>query len=79
MAATHADEKPRLSDDLAKVEEAEVTRVGPPRTYTPIEIQARFDTLRDLSPEQMEALNKKVVSKIDWRLMPMITIMFLLK
>ncbi|KXJ90085.1 MFS transporter [Microdochium bolleyi] len=78
--AAHADEKPRPSDDLAKVEAAEVEDGSPvrPRTYTPLEIQARFESLRDLSPAQMEALNKKVVSKIDWRLMPMITIMFLL-
>jgi len=49
------------------------------RWYTPLEIQGRFDTLRDLSPDQMTALNKKVLKKIDWRLMPTITIMFLMK
>lgn len=45
----------------------------------PEEIQARFDLLRDLSKEQMEALNKKVVKKIDWRMMPCVTLMFLMK
>jgi hypothetical protein len=43
------------------------------------QIQARFDTLRDLSDEDMAALNKKLVKKIDWRLMPCVTLMFLMK
>ena len=47
--------------------------------YTPQEIQGRFDLLRDLNPQQMAALNKKVLRKLDWRLMPTITVMFLLK
>jgi hypothetical protein len=55
------------------------TAVSDTRWYTPLEIQGRFDTLRDLSPDQMAALNKKVLRKIDWRLMPTITIMFLMK
>ncbi|KAH8722354.1 MFS transporter [Phaeosphaeriaceae sp. PMI808] len=45
---------------------------------TPQQIQSRFETLRDLSEEQMTALNKKLVSKLDWRLMPCITLMFLM-
>ncbi|KAL1653911.1 hypothetical protein SLS61_003696 [Didymella pomorum] len=45
---------------------------------TPQQIQARFDTLRDLSEEQMAALNKTLVRKLDWRLMPCITLMFLM-
>ena len=47
--------------------------------YTAQEIQDRFDLLRDLNPQQMVALNKKVLRKLDWRLMPTITVMFLLK
>ncbi|KAH6845864.1 MFS transporter [Chaetomium sp. MPI-CAGE-AT-0009] len=49
-----------------------------PRHIPSIEIQARFDTLRDLSEEDMKALNKKVVRKIDWKMMPMLTVMFLM-
>lgn len=45
---------------------------------TPEEIQARFETLRDLSKEEMDALNKRVVKIMDWRLMPCITVMFLM-
>lgn len=46
---------------------------------TPQQIQARFETLRHLSEEQMAALNKQLVKKLDWRLMPCITLMFLMK
>ncbi|KAL5379316.1 hypothetical protein DPSP01_008588 [Paraphaeosphaeria sporulosa] len=45
---------------------------------TPQQIQGRFDTLRGLSEEQMTVLDKKVVRKLDWRLMPCITLMFLM-
>lgn len=47
--------------------------------YTPEQIQHRFETLRGLSTGEMEALNKKVRRIIDWRLMPCITLMFLMK
>ncbi|OGM49245.1 vitamin H transporter [Aspergillus bombycis] len=42
------------------------------------DIQARFELLRELSPEQMEALNKRVLKRIDWRMMPCVTLMFLM-
>jgi hypothetical protein len=46
---------------------------------TPRQIQARFETLKDLTEEEMVALNKRLVKRIDWRLMPCITLMFLMK
>lgn len=46
---------------------------------SPTEIQARFPLLRDLNEAQMTALNNKMVKKIDWRLMPCVTAMFLMK
>ncbi|KAF9894997.1 hypothetical protein FE257_004621 [Aspergillus nanangensis] len=45
---------------------------------TPAQIQARFPTLRDLSSDEMQALNRRVVKIIDWRMMPCITLMFLM-
>ncbi|KAK4498337.1 hypothetical protein PRZ48_010995 [Zasmidium cellare] len=45
---------------------------------SPSQIQARFETLRDLDDEQMATLNKELLRRIDWRLMPTITIMFLM-
>jgi len=38
------------------------------------DIQARFATLENLDDTQMEALNKKLLRRIGWRLMPMITV-----
>ncbi|KAL4959777.1 major facilitator superfamily domain-containing protein [Aspergillus stella-maris] len=45
---------------------------------SPGEIQMRFDLLRDLTPEQIEALNKRVLRRIDWHMMPCVTLMFLM-
>jgi hypothetical protein len=61
----------------ADVEMKEITTTS--GVITPQQIQARFETLRDKSEEQMAALNKKLLRKIDWRLMPCITLMFLMK
>ncbi|SPO07461.1 probable permeases of the major facilitator superfamily [Cephalotrichum gorgonifer] len=49
-----------------------------PGQITPYEIQQRFSLLQDLSNEQMARLNNSVVRKLDWRMMPCITLMFLM-
>lgn len=46
---------------------------------SPASLQSQFDTLRDLDEEQMAGLQKRLVRKLDWRMMPTITVMFLLK
>ena len=46
---------------------------------SPEEIQGRFELLRDLGKEDMDKLNKRVVSKLDWRMMPCVTMMFLMR
>ncbi|KAF3006898.1 hypothetical protein E8E13_011123 [Curvularia kusanoi] len=61
-----------------KKADVEFKEVSESHHITPQQIQARFETLRHLSEEQMTALNKKVVKKLDWRLMPCITLMFLM-
>lgn len=43
-------------------------------TVSAADIQARFSALENLDETQMEALNKKLLRRIDWRLMPMITV-----
>ncbi|KAI6886532.1 major facilitator superfamily transporter [Hortaea werneckii] len=45
---------------------------------SPASLQSQFDTLRDLDDEQMAGLQKRLVRKLDWRMMPTITVMFLL-
>lgn len=54
-------------------------KLGQNQQYSPAEIQGRFNLLRDLSNDEMERLNKSVVRKIDWRMMPTITMMFLMR
>ena len=56
-----------------------VSEVFANHNITPREIQDRFETLRGLNQEEMVALNKKVLKIMDWRLMPSITLMFLMK
>lgn len=62
-----------------EVEDAtDAHKVAPAEEITPRAIQNRFDLLRDLTDEEMEALNKRVVHKLDLRLMPCITAMYLM-
>lgn len=80
------DEKRSSGDEKASASVYEEAGVSPddahqgdrPRHIPPTEIQARFDTLRDLSADQMAALNRHVVRKVDWKMMPMLTVMFLM-
>lgn len=72
--------------DVANCDEIEKTgpqssdeKLGQVKQFSPAEIQGRFDLLRDLSNDEMEKLNKSVVRKIDWRMMPTITMMFLMR
>lgn len=63
-----------------KLEEAQyVENVPHGRYISSIEIQARFPTLRHLNEGQMIELNNEVRSIIDWRMMPAVTLMFLMK
>lgn len=63
-----------------KMEDPEYKEVSPISYHiTPQQIQARFELLKDKTEEEMAALNKRLVSKLDWRLMPCITLMFLMK
>jgi hypothetical protein len=68
-----------LNDVKAEKDFKEVVSEPVHHNITPQEIQARFETLRDLNEEEMVALNKRVLKIIDWRLMPCITLMFLMK
>ncbi|KAI5371238.1 Putative major facilitator superfamily, MFS transporter superfamily [Septoria linicola] len=60
---------------MEKVPDAAIQTI---EVVTPSSIQSQFPTLYDLTTEQMAALEKQLVRKLDWRLMPTITIMFLM-
>lgn len=53
-------------------------KIAPAEEITPRAIQNRFDLLRDLTDDEMASLNKKVVRKLDLRMMPCITLMYLM-
>lgn len=75
------DTSPNMADNSSSEKQTVETKemIDENVVWTPQQIQARFETLRDLNEEEMTALNKRLVSKIDWRLMPCITLMFLMK
>lgn len=60
--------------DTVSAEKNEFAISATSDTVSAAEIQARFSTLENLDETQMEALNKKLLRRIDWRLMPMITV-----
>ena len=64
--------------DGASIEKIDIV-INTTENTSPAAIQARFTTLCDLNDDQMAELNKRVLRRIDWRMMPTITIMFLLK
>lgn len=39
----------------------------------------RYELIRDKSPEELKALSKAVVSKLDWRFLPMVCAMLMMK
>ncbi|KAI7913477.1 MFS transporter [Pyricularia oryzae] len=66
--------KAGIQGDVEQVEQKQAQE----RSLTPKEIQGQFNMLRDLSDTEMETLNKTVLRKVDWHLMPAITMMFLM-
>lgn len=66
-------------EDSARSSDPSLEKFEQHHDITPRDIQARFDLLRDLSDTDMEKLNKRLVKKIDWRMMPTITMMFLMR
>lgn len=66
-------------EDSTGSSDPSVEKLEQHRDITPRDIQARFELLRDLSDTEMEKLNKNLVKKIDWRMMPTITMMFLMR
>lgn len=64
--------------ETSSIEKNEFAVTQQSDTVSAADIQARFSTLQNLDESEMTALNKKLLRRIDWRLMPMITIMFLM-
>ncbi|KAJ3533567.1 hypothetical protein NM208_g7928 [Fusarium decemcellulare] len=75
---SNTDHRDDLSDEKAQVAQYVENASPSDGPIPPTEIQARFELLRHLSPHEMEVLNKRVRSKIDWHMMPCVTLMFLM-
>lgn len=39
----------------------------------------RFDLIKDKSPEELQALEKSLVRKLDWKFLPMVSLMLIMK
>lgn len=42
-------------------------------------LRQQYSLLADASPERLDALNKAVLRKLDWRFLPVVTMMLLMK
>lgn len=69
----------RRSDDLNEKGDVRYTENVADANPSAWEIQQRFETLKDLGEAEMTALNTQVRKTIDWRMMPCVTVMFLMK
>lgn len=55
-------------------------QVANPRGFAPVQaLQQYYDELDDMSPEEYAAKEKKLVRKIDLRLMPLLFLMIVMK
>lgn len=66
-------------ENPTKSSDPSVEKLSHQYDITPRDIQSRFEHLRELSETDMTRLNKSVVRKIDMRMMPCITLMFLMR
>lgn len=39
----------------------------------------RYDLIKDKSPEELKALEKSLVRKLDWKFLPMVSLMLVMK
>ncbi|EEU34501.1 uncharacterized protein NECHADRAFT_88337 [Fusarium vanettenii 77-13-4] len=77
-SVSNTDHRDDLSDEKVQVAQCVENAVPGDGPIAPLDIQARFELLRHLSSNEMEVLNKRVRSKIDWHMMPCVTLMFLM-
>ena len=72
--------KPARSGSAASVEkEADIQVVENAHQDDGVQYLQHFDLLQDKSKDELDHLNKKVLRKLDWRFLPCITAMLLMK
>ncbi|KAM6504685.1 hypothetical protein FSOLCH5_015187 [Fusarium solani] len=78
VSVSNTDRRDDLCDEKVQVAQCIENAVPGDGPIAPLEIQTRFELLRHLSSSEMEVLNKRVRSRIDWHMMPCVTLMFLM-
>lgn len=53
----------------------ELSELAPERDL----ILERYDLIKDKSPEELKAIEKSLVRKLDWKFLPMVTAMLMMK
>lgn len=71
MANHNSIPTPKQSAEIVKIENAEPDDA--------INWLQQYPLLREKSPEELAALNKAVLKKLDWKFLPCITLMLLMK
>ncbi|VUC31202.1 unnamed protein product [Clonostachys rosea] len=64
-----------LKGDQEKVECAELENGAPERDAW----LDRFELLRDKTPEELKAIDKKLLQKLDWKFLPFVSFMLIMK
>jgi hypothetical protein len=60
--------------DEKHMENCEVENGAAPREWL-----ERYPLIKDKTPEQLKALEKSLVRKLDWKFLPMVSIMLIMK
>lgn len=76
MAQTNA---MRSQSSLSEKEQANIEVLEHAQTSEAHTYLQKFNLLAGKSTEELDTLNKKVLSKLDWRFLPCITAMLLMK
>jgi hypothetical protein len=80
MAATGPDSKPAsIASPRRSTDKQEITHIESANVLFDPNYLSRYPLLVGKSDEELEKLNKSVLKKLDWKFLPCITMMLLMK
>jgi hypothetical protein len=80
MAATGPDSKPAsIASPRRSTDKQEITHIESANVLFDPNYLARYPLLVGKSDEELEKLNKSVLRKLDWRFLPCVSMMLLMK
>lgn len=68
-----------MARELTPKQSIEIVKIEDARPNVEASWLQRYPLLADKTEEELEALNKSVLRKLDWKFLPCITIMLLMK